>query len=116
MVTETEQTQFNLTIIRESLTALASPRDKQLALNKQGLRHLDDVFDPLPLDYLPWLEDKNIVTPSFAKEFRKLHDQIERSIGHLEWQAEDVFIEQNNRDLQKWRLSAKKLLEDIDDV
>ena len=116
MVTETEQTQFNLAIVRESLTALASPSEEQLSLNKKGLRYLDEVFDPMPLDYLPWLEEKNIITPSFVMEYRKLHDQIERSIGHLEWQAEDAFIKKNNRDLQKWRLCAKNLLEAIDDV
>jgi len=116
MINAIEQTHFNITIIREGLSALASPSDKQLTLNKQGLEYLDDIFDPMPLDYLPWLEKQKIITPNFTSKFKNLYLTIEQSIGHLDRQEEDKFISQNSLELQQWREIAKMLVEDIKNV
>jgi hypothetical protein len=116
MVTEAEQTRFNFAVIREGLNAIASPSIEQLLLNKKGLEYLDDVFDPMPLDYLPWLIEKNEISQSFAIQFRGLYQNIEKSIGHLEWQEEDAFIKKDEKELENWRKVAKCLLGELDSV
>ncbi len=116
MVTEAEQTRFNFAVIREGLNAIASPSVEQLLLNKKGLEYLDDVFDPMPLDCLPWLIEKNVISQSFAMQFRDLYQHIEKSVGHLEWQEEDAFIEKRERELEHWREVAKYLLGELDGV
>ncbi|MCU7932535.1 MAG: hypothetical protein KZQ90_17190 [Candidatus Thiodiazotropha sp. (ex Codakia rugifera)] len=80
MVTDTEQLQFNFTIICEGLNSIACSSDEQLKLNKKGLTHLDAVFDPMPMDYLSWLEDKNEITPEFAFKLRNLYEHIESTV------------------------------------
>jgi DNA-binding XRE family transcriptional regulator len=116
MVTESEQTKFNLTILREGLNAIGSSSAEQLLLNKKGLEHLDDVFDPMPLDYLPWLEDKNEISQSFSKQVRDLYQKIENSVGHLEWQEVDTFIAKDGSDVEQWRELAKYLIGELDGV
>ena len=83
-------------IIREGLNALASSSTQQLALNKNGLPNLDDVFDPMPIDYFLGLEGIKVVSSNFAKKYDHLYKAIEQSVGNLEWQEQDLFIKQNN--------------------
>ncbi|MCU7806896.1 MAG: hypothetical protein KZQ73_03380 [Candidatus Thiodiazotropha sp. (ex Semelilucina semeliformis)] len=116
MVTDTQQTQFNLAIIREGLTAIASESDEQLSLINNGLKYLDSVFDHMPLDYLNWLEERNEIDSIFSAQFRDLYEQIAESIGHLEWKEEDVFIKNNGDQLKQWRQSASRLLGAINGV
>jgi hypothetical protein len=52
MVTEIGQTQFNFNVICEGLRSIAATREEQLSLNKEGLTYLDDIFDPMPLEYV----------------------------------------------------------------
>lgn len=109
MVTEAKQVQFNFTILREGLKAIASESKEQLLLNNHALDHLEDVFDPMPMDYLPSIEEENAISRSFASQMRELYRQINQSIGHLEWQKQEAFISQNNRELQQWRQIAQSL-------
>ena len=116
MVTETEQTYFNLTIVCEGLNSLASSSDVQLSLNRKGLVHLDDVFDPMPLDYLPWLEENNTISCGFASKLRDLYDKIDNVVGDMEWQEKDEYISNNTVELQQWRQVAVQLLSEINCV
>ena len=113
MVTDTQQTHFNLIVICEGLKAIASSSEVQLLLNKKGLVHLEDVFDPMPLDYISWLEDKNEISANFASQFRRLYEEMESELGHLELHEQDAFISQNNQELQHWRKIAGNLLGEI---
>ena len=113
MLNEKGSIQFNLDIILEALNALASSSTEQLAINEQGLEHIDDVFDPLPLDYLTSLEEKGLVTATFVNKFKELYEEIDQTVGHLSLKEDDAFIEQNNNQLQQWRETAKELLASI---
>jgi hypothetical protein len=116
MVTESEQTKFNLTILREGINAIRSSSDEQLLLNKKGLEYLDNVFDPMPIDYLPWLEDNNEISKFFSKQVRDLYQKIENSVGHLEWQEINAFIAKDSSDVERWRELAKYLIGELDGV
>ncbi len=116
MVTEAEQVQFNFTIIREGLKAIASENEEQLLLSRHGLEHLDDVFDPMPLDYLSFMEEKNAISTFLALRIRELYRKVNQSIGHLEWKEQDAFISQNTKELQQWRQIAQGLLSELNGV
>ena len=116
MASKMEQTEFSLTVLREGLTAISSDPEKQLSLHKDGMEYLDDVFDPMPLNYLPWLEESGNVKPDIANEIRCLYANIEKAIGHLGWQEEDTFIAKNNNKLQAWRETAAKLVNNLNAV
>ena len=110
MVSKMEQTEFNLAVLREGLSAIASEPEKQLSLHKGGMKYLDDIFDPMPLDYLPWLEEVGEIKPFISNEIRCLYANIEKAIGHLEWQEDDAFIIKNKNELKAWRETATKLV------
>jgi len=112
-MTDSEQVKYNVAIIREGLNAIASPSDKQLALNKKGLVYLDDVFDPMPLDYLPWLIEMGKVSESFGGQVKDLYQLIDDKIGFLEWKEEDDFLASNGKDLRNWRKVAEVLLREL---
>jgi hypothetical protein len=116
MVAESEQTKFNLTILREGINAIGASSDEQLLLIKKGLEYLDNVFDPIPLDYLTWLEDNNEISQSFSKQVRDLYKKIENSVGHLEWKEVNTFIAKDSSDVERWRELAKYLIGELDGV
>lgn len=113
MVKESDQTAFNLRIIRESLESLTASSNEQLLLNKSGLTHLDDIFDPMSLDYLPWLIEKEVVDPIFDLEFRELFKRITLVTKHFEWHEEGEFIVSNDTERQEWRAIAGNLLDTL---
>lgn len=107
------QIEYNIKLLREALNGLSSSSDEQLRMNKDGLEHLDDVFDPMPLDFLPWLEESGVVSLSFSREFRELYSDIDQTIGHLDWKDQDEFIANDDKRLQEWRVRSKVLLDKL---
>ena len=107
------QIEYNVKILREALLGLSSSGDEQLHLNKDGLEHLEDVFDPMPLDFLPWLEESGVVSSSFSRSFRELYSDIDQTVGHLDWKDQDEFIASNGKALQEWRVRSKILLDQL---
>ncbi len=110
MVTEIGQTQFNFNVICEGLRAIAATREEQLSLNKEGLTYLDDIFDPMPLEYASWLEEHKEIDPSFASELRALYQEIENAVGGMGWRYQDEYISSNPAELQQLRNVAKRLM------
>ena len=108
-----KQTEFNLKIINEGLVAISASFEEQVVMNDEGLIYLDDVFDPMPLDYLTWLEEQNEISSEFANEFRNLYNRINKKIDHLSWQKVDVLISSNDPELKFWRKIARQLLDQL---
>ncbi|GAB3102090.1 hypothetical protein G8770_10820 [Aestuariicella hydrocarbonica] len=105
-----DQTKYNVMILREALNALATTTEEQLRLNKEGLAYLDDIFDTMPLDFLPWLEECGVVGSKFANDFRELYGEIDSTLSQMSWEEEDDFIKSNCESLREWRVKANTLL------
>jgi hypothetical protein len=85
-------------------------------MNKDGLNHLEDIFDCMPLDFLPLLEESMTLGTSFFTEFRELYRDIDKTIGNLEWYEQDQFIIEDNETMRGWRTRASALNKQLNEL
>ena len=107
---------FNIEVVREGLNSISSSSDEMLRLNSSGLVHLDDVFDPMPLDYIQYLQDAGVVTVSFVDRFRRLYKAILSTTDNMSDDDIDAFIALDTETITKWRILAKELLAEVNHV
>lgn len=112
-ITFEEQKQYNLSIIREGLGALVASSTDQLRMNKDGLPNLDDIFDPMPIDYLPWLVDEQIIEQGLSSRVLKLYKEIEEETGSMNYGEEEKYISNESSKLKVWRATALKLINEF---
>lgn len=110
MGTEKIQSIFNLKILKEGLSGLAAESDEQMQLNKFGMENLDDVFDVMVKDYLPYLEENKILSITFCNQIRAFYERVVFFAGHLSDQEKDAFIKENSTSLISLRDEARNLL------
>ena len=105
---------FAVDVVREGLAAIASTSAAQLKVNREFGEHIDEIYDPIVLDYLRGLVGAGRVTADLAAEIEGLYTEIERSSAGLTWQEEDLRIERNASSVRRWREMASYLLRDFE--
>ena len=77
------QIDFNLEVIRDGLESISADTDKQLRINKNFGKHIDDVFDTFPLDCLPYLVTNNVITDKLSRDIELLNKSIGEVVGNM---------------------------------
>lgn len=110
------QANFNLKIVKEGLSSLAAKKEEQINLNKVGLENLDNIFDIMIIDYISYLEEKNIISPETCSRIRNLYTEVELLTGDLADEEIENYIREDNTYLNSWRLRARDILMEMSSV
>ncbi len=105
------QIEFNIAVILDGLRALSAPKELQLKINKHFGEHVDDIFDPMPMIYVPYLITEGVITQSVGQLLKDLYDDIEVKFDSLHHSVQDRLIEMDDVSIIQLRARAKRVLQ-----
>lgn len=116
MIDDLKQYAFNLAIIKEGLELIASEADVQCSfINGNFPKYLDSPYDIMPLYYLDYLVERDVVPLDLYRAIKELYKDIGQKTDHLHWREELSFFEYSE-EVKVFRNRAKKILVELDSL